>query len=57
MKMAFLAWAVMLSLDGGTDVPAALSADDVEVVENLDLLQELESVADFELLKELESDG
>ncbi len=52
---AALAWLVVLALDGGVDAGARwLSPEDEEVVENLDLLQELDSAADLELLQELE---
>ncbi len=47
---------VSLALDGGL-TPTAAGAkpglEDLEVVENLDLLENLESSADFELLQEL----
>ena len=36
--------------------PAVLSAEDQEVVDNLELLQELDSAADLELLEELGKD-
>ena len=52
-----LAWALLMALDGGTATPdagvRALSAEDREVVDNLELLQELDSAADLELLQEL----
>ena len=52
-----LTWALLLALDGGTSTPAAgvraLSAEDREVVDNLELLQELDSASDLELLQEL----
>lgn len=48
---ALLTWVLLLALDGG--VAPALSAEDLEVVENLELLQNLDSAADLELLEEL----
>lgn len=53
-----LSWAVLFALDGGLgaalDAGAKwLSAEDQEVVDNLELLQELDSAADLELLREL----
>ncbi|MCU0700144.1 MAG: hypothetical protein MUC96_26850 [Myxococcaceae bacterium] len=54
-----MAW--WLAIDGGTSatmdaaVPTdrALSAEDLEVVKNLELLENLDSTADLELLEEL----
>ena len=46
-----LSWVVLFALDGG--VAPALSPEDLEVVENLELLQNLDSAADLELLEEL----
>lgn len=51
-----LAWVVLLALDGGVavlDAGLALSSEDQEVVDNLELLQELDSAADLELMQEL----
>lgn len=52
-----LAWTLLLALDGGTALLDAgvrmLSAEDREVVDNLELLQEFDSAADLELLQEL----
>lgn len=50
-----IGWLVVLALDAGVVDAGArwLSAEDQEVVENLELLQELESAADLELLNEL----
>lgn len=45
-----LGWMLLLALDGGT---APLSAEDREVIDNLELLQELDSAADLELMQEL----
>lgn len=48
---------LLLALDGGTALVDAgmdwLSPEDREVVENLELLQDLDSAADLELLQEL----
>ena len=44
-----LGWMVMFALDGGV----RLTAEDREVIENLELLQNLDSAADLELLEEL----
>jgi hypothetical protein len=41
---------LMFALDGGT---VQLSPEDREVIENLELLQDLDSAADLELLEEL----
>ncbi len=41
---------LMLALDGGV---VELSPEDREVIENLELLQNLDSAADLELLEEL----
>jgi len=52
-----LAWTLLLALDGGTARPDAgvrtLTPEDREVVDNLELLQELDSASDLELLQEL----
>lgn len=52
-----LAWVLVLALDGGVAVLDAglayLSSEDQEVVDNLELLQELDSAADLELMQEL----
>jgi hypothetical protein len=53
---ALLAWALLLALDGGVARPApqpALSAEDEEVVQNLELLEDLEAAGDLDLLQEL----
>lgn len=42
---------LMFALDGG--VVMELSPEDQEVIENLELLQNLDSAADLELLEEL----
>ncbi|MDP1822651.1 MAG: hypothetical protein Q8L48_05400 [Archangium sp.] len=49
-----LAWALLLALDGGSD--AGMSHEDQEVIDNLELLQNLDSAADLELLQELSVD-
>ena len=46
-----MAWVVLLALDGGAD--AGVRPEDQEVIDNLELLQNLESAADLELLQEL----
>ena len=46
-----LAWALLLALDGGAD--GGLSPEDQEVIDNLELLQNLDSAADLELLQEM----
>lgn len=52
-----LAWALLLALDGGAALFDAgqrwLSPEDREVVDNLELLQDLDSAADLELFQEL----
>lgn len=50
-----LAWALVFALDGGLARPAApaLSAEDEEVVQNLELLEDLEAAGDLDLLQEL----
>ena len=47
-----LAWALLLALDGGV-VDAGVPSADQEVIDNLELLQNLDSAADLELLQEL----
>jgi hypothetical protein len=47
-----LAWTLLLALDGGV-IPPPLTPEDREVVDNLELLQDLESAADLELMQEL----
>jgi hypothetical protein len=47
-----LAWALLLALDGGADA-GLLSPEDQEVIDNLELLQNLDSAADLELLQEM----
>lgn len=42
-----------LSLDGGVPPKPQVRPEDVEVVDNLELLENLESSADLELLQEL----
>ncbi|MDP3155832.1 MAG: hypothetical protein Q8N23_24385 [Archangium sp.] len=44
-----LGWVLVFALDGGVQ----LTAEDREVIENLELLQDLDSAADLELLEEL----
>lgn len=44
-----LGWMLVFALDGG--VP--LTAEDREVIENLELLQDLDSAVDLELFEEL----
>jgi hypothetical protein len=59
MRALMLAW--WLAIDGGATVAPdasvpldrALSAEDLEVVKNLELLENLDSTADLELLEEL----
>ncbi len=46
-------WLLLFALDGGADAGVVLSAEDLEVVQNLELLQELDHAADLELLQEL----
>jgi len=46
--------ATLGSADAG--VPATLSPEDLEVIENLELLQNLEGARDLELLQELSLD-
>lgn len=46
-----MAWVVLLALDGGVD--AGVLHEDQEVIDNLELLQNLDSAADLELLQEL----
>jgi hypothetical protein len=54
----------LLALDGGVALkpdasqpaPKALSAEDLEVVKNLELLENMESSSDLELLQELSLD-
>ncbi|MFZ5438649.1 MAG: hypothetical protein ACOZQL_01505 [Myxococcota bacterium] len=52
-----MAWVLLCALDGGTPLLDAglawLTAEDQEVVDNLELLQEFDSAADLELLQEL----
>ena len=51
-----LAWAALAALDGGSARPdASVPQDeaDREVIENLELLQNLDSAGDLELLREL----
>lgn len=47
-----LGWVVLFALDGGTAL-VQLSPEDREVIENLELLQDLDSAADLALLEEL----
>lgn len=55
--MSVFALLLCAALDGGTPLLDAglrlLSAEDQEVVDNLELLQELDSAADLELLQDL----
>ncbi|MFO0600502.1 MAG: hypothetical protein U0228_34665 [Myxococcaceae bacterium] len=56
--MSGLLLVVLLAFDGGTVAlldagVRALTAEDQEVVDNLELLQNLDSAADLELLQEL----
>ncbi len=45
---------LLFAFDGGVDAGVApLSPEDKEVIENLELLQNLDSAADLELLEEL----
>jgi hypothetical protein len=48
-----LAWALLLALDGGVPDAGVRPAEDQEVIDNLELLQNLDSAADLELLQEL----
>ena len=49
---SLLAWVLLLALDGGV-VDAGVASEDQEVIDNLELLQNLDSAADLELLQEL----
>ena len=50
-----LAWALLFALDGGVDAGVRWpTPEDQEVIDNLELLQNLDSAADLELLQELE---
>ncbi|MFT3713985.1 MAG: hypothetical protein QM817_40505 [Archangium sp.] len=54
--MKVLALAMLLAFDAGVVIDAGvklLSAEDQEVVDNLELLENMDSAADFELLNEL----
>lgn len=55
--MSLLGFVLLWALDGGVPLldagVAFLTAEDQEVVDNLELLQELDSAADLELLQEL----
>lgn len=56
---SLLVWVLFFALDGGTPLDAGkvtLSAEDQEVVDNLELLQNLDSAADLDLLQELSVD-
>ncbi len=50
-------WVLLLALDGGLTLTDAglsmLSAEDQEIVDNLELLQHLDDAADLELMQEL----
>jgi len=53
-----LLWALLAALDGGAPprVVAPPSAEDAEVVNNLELLEHLDESTDLELLHELSAD-
>lgn len=54
---ALLSWVLLAALDGGLSPPPPppkeLSAEDQEVVKNLELLEDLDAAGDLDLLQEL----